>query len=307
MIYTLTFSPAVDYIIELDNFELGKINRSTKEDMIPGGKGINVSFVLATLGRESIATGFLGGFTGDFIRNELTKNGVKSCFVKTPGNNRINIKIRGEIETAINGSGPVISNEKIEELIEVLKGLKDDDILVISGTIPTNLPENIYEIILERLKDIKFRLVVDAEKKILLYTLRYKPFLVKPNFSELEAIFNVKIDGFEDTVRYARKLLARGALNVIVSLGRDGAILVNDKTVLRLDSPGSHLEVISTVGAGDSLVAGFIDEYLRSNDMIKALKWGLACGTATCISIGLAKKEDVIKLYQEFGNKEDCE
>jgi 1-phosphofructokinase len=297
MIYTVTFSPAVDYIVDLDNLQLNAINRSKAEKVLPGGKGINVSIVLNNLGSTSVATGFVGGFTGTYIENELTKNGIKVDFVHLEENTRINVKVRGKGgETAINGNGPSIPDDKIEELMKKLSLLKDGDTLVISGTVPSTLPSNIYELILERLKDKKLELIIDSNKDILLKTLKYHPVLVKPNDEELEEMFGVKIHNDEELISTAKKLLELGSQNVIVSLGGDGALLVNNETTLKLPAPQGH--VVNTVGAGDSLVAGFIDEYVKSHDVVKAFKQGIATGSASAFSENLAVKEDVEKLLQ---------
>jgi 1-phosphofructokinase len=296
MIYTVTFSPAVDYVVDLDDLHIGEINRSQKELVLAGGKGINVSIVLKNLGSQSVATGFLGGFTGEFIKTELKNKGIETDFVELGGNTRINVKIRGKVETAINGQGPSISKANIEELMTKLSSLHDDDILVISGTVPTTLPSNIYEIILERLKNKKLDLVIDSNKDILLKTLKYHPLLVKPNKEELEEMFNVTINNDDELIENAKKLLDLGSKNVIVSLGGDGALLLNDSTILKIAAPKG--KVVNTVGAGDSLVAGFIDEYSSSHDVVKAFKQGIATGSASAFSEDLATRNEVDALLK---------
>ena len=299
MIYTVTFSPAIDYVVDIKHLEIGAINRSIGEHAMAGGKGINVSIVLANFGTENIATGFLGGFTGRFIKDELNNMGVKSDFVEVEGLTRINVKLRGEEgETAINGQGPHISEEQIEELIKKLEKLGEEDLLVISGTIPKTLPDNIYETILERIKDNKVRVVIDSTKEILLNTLKYKPLLVKPNQEELEEMFNVKINNRDELVATAKRLLDLGAQNVIVSLGGDGALLVNNEHVIKSGCPKG--KVVNTVGAGDSLVAGVIDEYMKSGNIVMAFYKGIATGSASACSEGLATKEDVEKLLNKL-------
>lgn len=249
MIYTVTFSPAIDYVVDLDRLVKGAINRSKGEHCLPGGKGINVSIVLANMGKPSIATGFLGGFTGDFIRGELKKRGIESGFVEVEGNTRINVKLRGEEETAINGQGPHITPEQIEELMVQLEKLTDKDLLVISGTVPSSLPSDIYEKILERIKDNRVELIVDATNDILLNTLKYRPLLVKPNQEELEEMFHTVIHDERELIDNAKRLLALGARNVIVSLGGDGALLVGEGLEpLHLQAPKG--KVVNTVGAG---------------------------------------------------------
>ena len=299
MIYTVTFSPAIDYVVDLANFTIGDINRTQQEQVFPGGKGINVSLVLANLGKSSIATGFLGGFTGAFIKEELAKRNIKSGFIEVDGLTRINVKIRAGKETAINGQGPNIKDEDINKLISQLDKLTKDDLLVISGTVPKSLPSNIYEMILERIKDNKVEVIVDATKDILLNTLKYRPLLVKPNKEELEEMFNVSISNDQELIENASKLLSLGARNVIVSLGGDGALLVGEglEPVKRSAPQG---KVVNTVGAGDSLVAGFIAEYLDSKDIKKAFKQGIATGSASAFSEYLATKEEVTNLLNKM-------
>ena len=298
MIYTVTFSPAIDYVMDVKDLKLGAINRSLGEQAFPGGKGINVSIVLANFGTPSIATGFLGGFTGQFIEEELNKMNIRSGFVKVDGLTRINVKLRSGEETAINGQGPHITEEKIEELINQLEKLNKDDLLVISGTIPKTLPDNIYETILERIKDNHPQVIIDSTKEILLKTLRFHPLLVKPNQEELEEMFNVTINNKEELIANAKKLLALGAQNVIVSLGKDGALLVNDEVTILSGCPQG--KVRNTVGAGDSLVAGFIDEYMKSGNIVNALYKGIATGSASACSDNLATKEEVEALLNKL-------
>ncbi len=295
MIYTVTFSPALDYIVDLDKLDVGAINRTKKETMLPGGKGINVSIVLSNLNTKSVAMGFVGGFIGKYIENEMEKHNIKTDFVHLNGNTRINIKIKGMVETAINGQGPKVSDENIEELINKLTKLTSKDVLVISGAIPNTLPSDTYERILERIKNQNVQLIVDTTKETLLKTLPYHPVLVKPNKEELEELFSIKINNDEELVNNAKKLIELGALNVIVSLGGDGALLVKQNGEYKITrSPKG--KVINTVGAGDSLVAGFIDEYYRSGDINKAFKRGIACGSASAFSENLATLEKVEEL-----------
>ena len=295
MIYTVTFSPALDYIVDLDKLEVGAINRTKKETMLPGGKGINVSIVLSNLGTKSVVLGFTGGFIGKYIEDEMKLHNIDSDFVHLEGNTRINVKIKGMVETAINGQGPKVRDSDIEELINKLTKLTSDDVLVISGAIPNTLPSNTYERILERIKDNHVTLIVDTTKDTLLKTLGYHPLLVKPNKEELEELFNVSIKNDEELVKTAYRLIEMGAKNVIVSLGGDGALLVEgngNHKIIR--SPKG--KVINTVGAGDSLVAGFIDEYFRSHDIHKAFKRGIATGSASAFSENLATLDKVNEL-----------
>ena len=299
MIYTVTFSPAIDYVVDLTKFEIGEINRTVQEQAFPGGKGINVSLVLANLGKSSVATGFLGGFTGDFIKKELAKRQISSGFIEVDGTTRINVKIRAGKETAINGQGPHITDDEIEKLITQLEQLGEDDLLVISGTVPKSLPNDIYEMILERIKDNGVTVIVDATKEILLNTLKYHPLLVKPNKEELEEMFNVKINNDQELIDNASKLLKLGAKNVIVSLGGDGALLVGEgiEPTLRKAPQG---KVVNTVGAGDSLVAGFIAEYQDSHNIVKAFRQGIATGSASAFSEYLATREEVEALLSKM-------
>ena len=298
MIYTVTFSPAVDYVVDLNRFEIGEINRTFKEEAFPGGKGINVSLVLSNLGKKSVATGFLGGFTGEFIKNELERRHISSAFINVDGLTRINVKIRAGKETAINGQGPHIKDEEIESLISLLEKLTKDDLLVISGTVPKSLPSNIYEMILERIKDNGVTVIVDATKDILLNTLKYHPLLVKPNKEELEEMFNVTINSDEELIKNASRLLELGAQNVIVSLGGDGALLVGENLEPQLRAAPQG-KVVNTVGAGDSLVAGFIFEYLDSKDIARAFRYGIATGSASAFSEYLATREEVEALLEK--------
>ncbi len=295
MIYTVTFSPALDYIVDLDKLEVGAINRTKKETMLPGGKGINVSIVLSNLGTKSVVMGFTGGFIGKYIEDQMKLHNIDSDFVHLEGNTRINVKIKGMVETAINGQGPKVSDKDIEELINKLTKLTSKDVLVISGAIPNTLPSNTYERILERIKDNNVTLIVDTTKDTLLKTLSYHPLLVKPNKEELEELFNVSIKNDEELVETAYRLIEMGAKNVIVSLGGDGALLVeSNKNHKIIRSPKG--KVINTVGAGDSLVAGFIDEYFRSYDIYKAFKRGIATGSASAFSENLATLDKVNEL-----------
>ena len=295
MIYTVTFSPALDYIVDLDKLDVGAINRTKKETMLPGGKGINVSLVLSNLRTKSVAMGFVGGFIGKYIEDEMKAHNIESDFVHLNGNTRINVKIKGMVETAINGQGPKVESKDIETLINKLTKLTSKDVLVISGAIPNTLPSDTYERILERIKDQHVQLIVDTTKDTLLKTLPYHPVLVKPNKEELEELFNVKINNDEELVTNAKRLIELGAQNVIVSLGGDGALLVQGNGEYKITrSPKG--KVINTVGAGDSLVAGFIDEYYRSGDINKAFKRGIACGSASAFSENLATLEKVEEL-----------
>lgn len=300
MIYTVTLNPSIDYVINLEHLKTGQVNRVNDENVYPGGKGINVSRVLKTLGHDNVATGFVSNFTGDFIINSLSDLNVKSDFIKLDnGFTRINVKIKSDEETEINGGGPHISDEKLKELFDKLSELKEGDILVLAGSIPSTLKEDLYEKIMEHVKGNNVKVVVDATKNLLLNVLKYNPFLIKPNNHELEEIFNVKLENVEDIAVYGKKLQKMGARNVLVSMGKDGALLITeDKEIFISNVPKGR--VINSVGAGDSMVAGFISGYTNSNSYEEALRLGAASGSATAFSSDLATKEFIDKLIQEI-------
>lgn len=298
MIYTLTLNPALDYVVYVDELKLGSINRSESERIFAGGKGINVSMILGELGVASVAMGFLAGFTGNAIEKMLTDKGIVCDFVYLErGMTRINIKLRSGCETDINTCGAEVSRDEVRLLTEKLDKLTSGDTLVLAGSIPPSLPDDIYEKIMARLDGRGIRFVVDAAGELLLKSLEYKPFLIKPNTDELGEIFGVEIKCDEDAAVYARKLRERGARNVLVSMGEDGALLLDEKGVLHRASAHKG-NVINTVGAGDSMVAGFIAGYERSGDYDSALSLGSAAGSATAFSEGLADSdmiEEVMK------------
>ncbi len=291
MIYTVTFNPALDYVVFLDGLKLGEINRATRESIFYGGKGINVSTILNMLGMETTALGFVAGFTGKAIEEGLAAEGMHTDFIRLPeGNSRINVKVKHGDETEINGQGPVITKEALDALFEKLSALKDDDILVLAGSIPNTLPEDIYEKILAALAGKETRIVVDATKDLLLNVLKYHPFLIKPNNHELGEMFDTVCETKEDIEYYARKLQEKGARNVLISMAGDGAILITeDGASIQMGTPKG--KVINSVGAGDSMVAGFVAGYLKSGSYEEALKTGTAAGSATAFSEGLASRE----------------
>ena len=294
MIYTLTFNPAIDYYITVENLKAGAVNRINSEQIRFGGKGINVSLVLKELDIPSTALGFIGGFTGDALENNLKQRGIDCDFVKVVGNTRINVKLN---DTDLNAAGPDISDKDLNNLYKKTDCIKKDDFLVLSGSVPKSMPQSIYETILERLKNKGIEFVVDAEKDLLLNTLKYKPFLIKPNHHELSEIFGVEINDFDTALIYAKKLQSMGAQNVMVTLGILGAVLVykNGESYTQAAPKG---EVISAVGAGDSAVAAFLAEYLKSGDYKNCLKLSVAAGSATAFSNGLAKSEKIIEIYK---------
>ena len=300
MIYTITLNPSIDYIVRLDEFELGVTNRTVSEEYYYGGKGINVSLVLAELGLKSTAYGFLAGFTGEEIKKGLSSEKIKTDFIwLKQGNSRINIKIKADDETEINGQGPFIDEKEIEMLMQKLEVVKDGDTLVLAGSIPNTLPDDIYERMLEKVKDKDIKIVVDATKKLLLNSLKYKPFLIKPNRQELSEIFETKIVSSQDTEKYARKLQEMGAKNVLISLGGEGAMLIDENGEKHTEGVQKE-KVINTVGSGDSMVAGFVAGYEIKNDYSYALKLGSACGNATAFLPGLATKEKIDELMKKF-------
>ena len=300
MICTLTFNPSLDYIVTVPNFCSGVVNRTSEEVIFPGGKGINVSMVLKNLGYESTALGFLAGFTGEELQRQIEKKGVHAEFISVEqGMSRINVKIRGEQETEINGQGPVIAEADIRKLYDKLDQLQDGDILVMAGSIPSVMPQTIYMDIMKYLQKKKLKIVVDATKELLVNVLEYHPFLIKPNNHELGEIFRVTIREKADIIAYARKLQEMGARNVLVSMAGDGAVLVTeDGDVYQAEAPEG--KVANSVGAGDSMVAGFLAGYLESESYEKAFQMGLCTGSASAFSEELATKEAVLTLLRAF-------
>lgn len=299
MVYTVTFNPAIDYVVHMNKLDIGDVNRSESEEIYCGGKGINVSLVLSELGIKSKALGFIAGFTGVAIEDIVKKEGIETDFVHLEnGCSRINIKLKSDMETEINGSGPEISKEAIDQFYKKLDMVKEGDILVLAGSIPRSLPSDIYENILAYLSDRNIKAVVDATKDLLLNVLKYKPFLIKPNNHELEEMFHVSISSIEEIIQYAERLREMGARNVIVSMAGDGSVLLDE-------DGGVHQcgvckgEVKNSVGAGDSMVAGFLAGSQKGN-WEYALKLGTAAGGATAFSNGLAKKHEIDKLLEQL-------
>ena len=299
MIYTVTFNPSLDYIVTVDDFMTGVVNRTSKEIIFPGGKGINVSMVLSNLGYKNTALGFMAGFTGEAIIKMLEEKDISTDFIHVAkGTSRINVKLRAQKETEINGQGPQIESDDIKKLYEKLDQLQDGDILVLAGSIPATLPSDVYEKIMERLQEKDIRIVVDATKDLLLNVLKYHPFLIKPNNHELGEMFGVVLKTNDKIVEYAKKLQEKGARNVLVSMAGDGAILITEAGDVHV-TPCPKGEVKNSVGAGDSMVAGFVTGYLRSNgDYNEALKMGTAAGSATAFSEDVATGEKIMSLYE---------
>lgn len=297
MIYTVTCNPSLDYIVSVDNFRLGMTNRTGSERILPGGKGLNVSMVLRNLGIESVALGFAAGFTGEEIIRRTEEEGLHTDFIfLKEGISRINLKLKSVDGTEINGRGPDVGKEEIRCLMEKLHYLTDGDILVLAGSIPCSVPEDLCERILERLEGRNVKTVVDAEGKLLLHILRYHPFLVKPNHHELGALFGVKPGSREEAIPYAEKLRELGALNVLVSMGGEGAVLAAaDGGIYSASAPEGKL--VNSVGAGDSMVAGFLAGWTEKRDYEYAFSMGLAAGSASAFSESLATREEVEALY----------
>lgn len=300
MVYTVTFNPAIDYVVHTGEMKLGMTNRSEREEMYFGGKGINVSIVLRELGVDSKALGFTAGFTGEAIEKGLADMGIDTDFVRlASGNSRINVKIKSEEETELNGQGPDIDDDAVAALFEKLETLRDGDTLVLAGSIPSSLPSDIYERILAKLAGRDIRTVVDATKDLLLNVLKYKPFLIKPNNHELGEMFGVALSTDADIEKYARKLQEMGARNVLISMAGDGAMLI-DETGEKHRCGVCKGTVKNSVGAGDSMVAGFTAGIQQGDksDYEYALKLGTAAGGATAFSDGLAQKEKIAELLE---------
>ena len=299
MINTITLNPSLDYIVKVEDFKVGEVNRSNQEDIYAGGKGINVSIVLKNLGVENRALGFTAGFTEE-IENLVKEHGVNSDFIKIQnGMSRINVKLKSHEETEINGMGPQITEDDVKKLYSKLGELSAGDFLVLAGSIPNTLPNDIYEKIMKDFAEKNLNFVVDATKDLLVNVLKYKPFLIKPNHHELGEIFNVKLTEQAEIIKYAKKLQEMGARNVIISMAGDGAILIEENgEVTTSETPKGTL--INSVGAGDSLVGGFLAGYVQTNDIKKAFINGVATGSASAFSEGLATKDKVDELLKQL-------
>ncbi|MBQ0097704.1 MAG: 1-phosphofructokinase [Oscillospiraceae bacterium] len=299
MIYTVTFNPALDLVINTEKFLLGEINRSKSENIFVGGKGINVSIVLKELGMESTALGFVAGFTGEKIEKELKELQIKSDFVKlSEGDTRINIKIKSDIETDLNTSGAKISDFDLHRLYKQIENLKDGDVLIISGSVPKGTDNTVYERILKKVEEKNVLTVVDATGELLTNTLKYHPFLIKPNLEELGEIFNTDIKSDEDIKMYAEKLQSMGAKNVLVSMSKQGSFLLTE-TGEGIRQGCIKGKLVNSSGSGDSMVAGFVAGFLQKHDMKYALSLASACGSATAFSLSLAKHNEIFKLLNE--------
>ena len=299
MIYTVTFNPSLDYIVSVNDFQLGLTNRTDSELILPGGKGINVSTILMNLGIDSTAFGFAAGFTGEEIIREVEAMGIRSDFIKIDsGISRINLKLKNIDGTEINGSGPEISEEKIEELLRKLDILGEGEILVLAGSIPASMPADMYSTIMERLQHKNVTFIVDATKDLLINVLKYKPFLIKPNNHELGELFDVKLTTREEVIPYGKKLQKQGARNVLISMAGEGAVLVaEDGSVYEAPAPKGTL--VNAVGAGDSMVAGFTAGWIEKKDYRHAFYMGVSAGSASAFSEYLATKEEIMDLYEK--------
>lgn len=296
MVYTITFNPSIDYVMNLDSFDVGMVNRSSAEKVLPGGKGINVSVVLNNLGIETTALGFIAGFTGDEIQNRLKQMGCNTDFVVLDnGISRINVKLKSDVESEINGQGPVINENAIGQLYAKLDNICDADVLVLAGSIPNSISDSVYEDILKRISHKNIKVVVDATGELLLNVLKYKPFLIKPNNFEMEEMFNTKITCEDELVDYGKKLQQMGARNVLISRAADGAILLTEDGNVYVE-PALTGKVVNSVGAGDSMVAGFVAGILEKNNMQYALRLGICAGSASAFSENLATKDEIWKL-----------
>lgn len=300
MIYTVTLNPSLDYFLSVEHFSIGKTNRSTEEVYRPGGKGINVSWVLHNLGLESTALGFLAGFTGQEIKRQMESTGITTDFIELPrGMSRLNVKIKQMDATEINASGPVLSEENLKQLRQKLAVLKKEDILILSGSLPGSVPTDIYKTLMEEVQGKEIPVIVDAIGDALLKTLPLHPFLIKPNHQELSELFCVELTTREQVVPYAKKLQEQGARNVLVSLGGAGAVLLDQNGMVH-ESDVPRGKLINAVGAGDSMVAGFLTGYLEKQDMEHAFCMGVAAGSASAFSEGLADRETVEQLYRQI-------
>lgn len=303
MIYTVTFNPSLDYIVSVEDFKLGLTNRTSSELILPGGKGINVSIVLMNLGIENTALGFTAGFVGEEIIRRLQEQGVRSDFIQiADGVSRINVKLKSIDGTEINGAGPVIEESKIEELMKKLDVLENGDVLFLAGSIPSSMPDDMYEQIMARLDGKGIMIVVDATKDLLVNVLKYHPFLIKPNNHELGEIFGVELKTRDDVVPYGRKLQEKGARNVLISMAGEGAVLIAENGQV-FKEPAPDGKLVNGVGAGDSMVAGFMAGWMKEKNYEHAFHMGIAAGSASAFSENLASKEEIEAVYRQVSQK----
>ncbi|MDH2881862.1 1-phosphofructokinase [Bacillus cytotoxicus] len=297
MIYTVTLNPSIDYVVQVEPFMLGTVNRAEKDMKFPGGKGINVSRVLHRLGVQNIALGFTGGFTGEFIKSVLKSEDINTDFVQVDGDSRINVKIKGKEETELNGQGPMITEEQFQQLMKKFEKMRAGDFVVLAGSIPSSIPKNFYEQIAMYGEERGIQVVVDTSGSALKHVMKNKPFLLKPNHYELGELFGKELSTVEDILPYGKKLIAQGVQNVIVSMAGEGALLFTNDGVYEATVPKG--QVVNSVGAGDSLVAGFVGIYEQTKDIIKAFQYGVATGSATAFSADLCTKDKVETLLSQ--------
>ncbi|HFI0463482.1 TPA: 1-phosphofructokinase [Streptococcus suis] len=297
MIYTLTLNPSIDYVMSVENLTLGSVNRSDHEALYPGGKGINVSRILKRINQPTQALGFIAGFSGNYILDYLQEEGVDAAFIPVQGNSRINVKIKGQEESEINGKGPVIQEGDLNKLFEMIDQLDPSASIVFAGSANPNLGNQIYMDLIRRAKDRGLTVACDFEGQTLVDAIQFEPLLIKPNNHELGAIFGTSLTDRKDIVHYAKKLMEKGAQNVLVSMAGDGAILVCDQGAYWAKPIKG--QVANSVGAGDSMVAGFMAAYQETKDPIEALKLGVACGTATAFSPDLASAAAIAEILKK--------
>lgn len=297
MIYTVTLNPSIDYIVHVQDFKIGDLNRMSEDLKLPGGKGINVSRILKRIGNQSIALGFLGGFTGDFISQWLRKEGIITDFTAIKQDTRINIKLKSNEETEINGLGPQLSNEEIQSLKAEISKITADDILVLSGSAPASLRAGFYQELIQIITEKGAKFVIDTTGKDLQDALASKPFLIKPNNHELAELYQTSFESISDILPYGKRLLAEGAENAIISMAGAGALLFTENGIYRSNVPKGVVK--NSVGAGDSMIAGFVGTYARKKDILEAFKWSVACGSATAFSDDLATEEHIAALIPE--------
>lgn len=297
MIYTLTLNPSVDYLIYPDGaIKIGELNRFERDAKFAGGKGINVSRMLKEMDIPSICLGYAGGFPGEFIKQQLNEAGIKNLFIQVDEDSRINVKIKGDVETEINGAGPHVSDEKQDELINFIRNLTEEDVIILSGSKPPSLPIDFYEKLVGILKENNVQFIIDTTGSELLRSLPFEPLLIKPNKEELEAIYETRLSDDREIIRCGQDLLSRGAKHVIISMGKEGAFLITETGVYHgYAMPG---ELINSVGAGDSMVAGFVGKFIELGDAVTAFKYSLACGSATAYSEDLASESAVHDLFR---------
>ncbi|MCC5890539.1 MAG: 1-phosphofructokinase [Alkalibacterium sp.] len=297
MIYTVTLNPSIDYVVyPEEEIKLGELNRFEKNDKFPGGKGINVSRILKELDKKSVALGFLGGFTGEFINSKLAESSIETQFIKVEEDTRINVKIKGSSETEINGAGPHVDADKQEALLKQMDNLESDDVVILSGSKPSSLPDDFYQTVIGHITEKKASFVIDTTGKELMESLGSHPLLAKPNIHELEALYSVEIKSKDDLIHYGKDLIEKGAEHVIVSMGKDGAVLFTNQGIYQGKAEAGKL--INSVGAGDSMVAGFVGLYQDTKDAVEAFRYSLACGSATAFNEDLATKEDINKVLK---------